>query len=114
MIGAAGLSAQILGPGSFRKPAGTLFIDYATDLGGELARPRRPKAARSAVAALRAAGPSKLGPYISCAVRSRFSFIVMRGPALAVSGGRAEGRRWRRRHDPRASPARAGRVGWIA
>jgi len=26
----------------------------------------------------------------------------------------AEGRRWRRQHDPRASPARAGRVGWIA
>src|SRR5690242_12946169 len=34
------------------------------NIGVELARPGRPKAAHSSVTALRAVGPSKLGPYI--------------------------------------------------
>jgi hypothetical protein len=37
----------------------------AVPVGVELARPRRPQAASLDMAALRAAGPSKLGPYIS-------------------------------------------------
>ena len=56
-------------------------------VGAELARPQRAKPAHSTVAGLRPAGPSKLGPYISGVVRSRSSFIVVRGPARLVPQG---------------------------
>jgi hypothetical protein len=61
--------------------------DLSAGVGAELARPRRPKAARNAMAALRAAGPSKLGPYTSGTVYSRFSAIVVRSAVAPNASG---------------------------